>query len=188
MKRLLITCTLVALIAVGLSNALAVQTMRVNLPLVSCPGCAGAVPTPAPVPTMPSAPTPDPSAFAGRMVELVNQTRVAAGCPVVTADATLMQAAQEWSSTMATTHSYRHSLGGYYQQAGFPGTTLENIASGGDAPEYALEGWMLSPPHKANIEFCYPTSNPSYDPRIAYKIGVGYDEGYWTLVIGWYIP
>lgn len=44
---------------------------------------------------------------------------------------------------------------------------------------------MESAPHRRNIEFCYPSSDPSYDPTMAYSIGVGYAEGYWTLAIGW---
>lgn len=183
MKPSTIILTLTALIALsGAAYALAATpTNRVYLPQVSCSGCTGTTSTP----VQPSPiPTPNPSDYAAGMIVRVNQARAAAGCPAVVANSTLMRAAQDWTTTMANTGNYNHSLGGYYQAAGYPGTTLENIGPG-ETPEYAFEGWMESAPHKRNIEFCYPTNDPSYDPTMVYSIGVGYDRGYWTLAIGW---
>lgn len=181
MKRLLFALFLLTLATAGLSLANASAENKVYLPVLSCPDCDG----PAAQPTNPPAPTPDPASYAAEMVELVNQARVAAGCPAAVADPTLMRAAQDWSATMARSGNYTHSGGGYYQGYGYNGLVLENIAGGAETPNYAFQGWMNSPTHKGNLEFCYPASDPSYDPTMPYSIGVGYQDGYWTLAIGW---
>src|SRR5690606_16377235 len=124
MKRLLFVLFLVTLAAAGLSLANAAAENKVYLPVLSCPGCDG----PAQQPTNPPAPTPDPASYAAEMVELVNQARVARGCPAAVVSPTLMRAAQEWSATMASTGNYTHSGGDYYQGYGYKGAVLENIA------------------------------------------------------------
>lgn len=181
----------IAVLAVVLGSAAynvgAAGSYKVHLPMLACPGCDG----PAAQPTTPSVPTPEPtpdtSTYAARMVELVNGARAAVGCPAVTPNAILMRGAQEWSETMARTGNYVHSHGDYYRNLGYPGATVENIGPG-ETPDYAFEGQMTSPLHKRNLEWCYPTSDPSYNPARIYEVGVGYAEGYWTLVIGWRIP
>lgn len=192
MKRstiLIALTTLTTLIALGYAAyaRAAAPTNRIYLPHVSCPTCTGPTTSPVqptPVPPTPVPPTPNPSGYAAQMIVLVNQARAAAGCPAVVANATLMRAAQDWSTTMANTGNYNHSGSTFYSGYGFNGAVLENIGPGA-TPEYAYEGWMLSAPHKRNIEFCIPTSDPSYDPSMVYHIGVGYDRGYWTLALGW---
>lgn len=157
---------------------------RLSLPLLACPGCINTNPPPTTPPVEPPSP-PDTSTYVPQMVALVNQARANVGCPVVTPNDILMRATQAWSETMARTGNYTHAIGGYYQSHGYPGTTLENIDAGADTPAFAFEDWMTSPAHKRNIEFCYPASDPSYDPTMVYSIGVGYKAEYWTLVIGW---
>lgn len=188
MRRLPIALALAALAALGLSQALAAARHQVHLPAVACAGCTGASPTVPPAPTVPPTPAPDPAEYAARMVELVNQARVAAGCPAATANDALMRGAQAWSETMASTGNYRHSGGGYYEHYGYPWGYQENIDGGAETPEFAFEDWMSSAPHKGNLEFCYPISDPSYTTARIYEIGVGYDRFYWTLVVGWRIP
>jgi uncharacterized protein YkwD len=189
MKPLTILLALAALVAFGsAAYALAATpTRRAYLPMIICTGCTGLTSQPIPPTPIPPNPTPNPSSYAAQMIALVNQARVAAGCPTVVANATLMRAAQDWSHTMASTGNYNHSGGDFYSSYGYTWGALENIGPGA-TPEYAYEGWMLSAPHKRNIEFCYPTSDPSYNPARVYEVGVGYENGYWTLVIGWRVP
>lgn len=186
MKRLAITLALalLALAAVGLNQAFAADTTRVYLSLLACPTCSGTGTTTPPPPTQ----TPTPGANVSRMIELVNEARTAVGCPAVTANAALMQGAQDWTNYMASTGDYRHADGGYYADRGWlGGMFVENIGTG-ETTDYAFEGWMLSPAHKRNIESCYPTDDPSYNPAMIYDIGVGYARGYWTLAIGARMP
>lgn len=181
MQRLAIplAVALLALAAFGLNQAFAADTTKVYLPLISCPTCTGTGTT-----TPPPTQTPTPGANVSRMIELVNQARAAVGCPAVTAHASMMQGAQDWTDYMASTADYRHSDGGYYEARGYPvGRIVENIGTG-DTTDYAFEGWMESPAHKANIEFCLRPDNPSYSPNLIYDIGVGYRDSYWTLAIG----
>lgn len=172
--------TLALLIVVGLSAAHSAGTTHIYLPALPCATCTG--------PTLqPPSPTPDTSTYDDRMIELVNQARADAGCPAATPHATLMQATSDWSATMAQTGNYTHSGGGYYASYGYPNGPLENIGTG-ETPEYAFEGWMESPTHRRNIEFCYLPSDPSYNPAMMYDIGVGYMNGYWTLAISNHTP
>jgi uncharacterized protein YkwD len=183
MKTSALLFALIALSALsGAAYALAATpTYRVYLPQVSCPNCTG--------PTTPPAPTPTPSSYAAQMTTLVNQARAAAGCPAVVANATLMRAAQDWTTTMANTGNYNHSGSTFYSGYGYTGGLFENINGGADTPEYAFDTWMASPTHRSNMTWCYPTTDPSYNPAMIYEIGVGYAyPGYWTLVIGFRIP
>lgn len=182
---------ILALVALSLSMAgfdarAAIGPVRAYLPIVGCEDCAGRATSPTPRPS-PSA-TPSPSVYAARMVELVNQARAAVNCPAVTSHDALMRGAQAWSEKMARESIYEHSGSSYYESFGYPYGPLENIGTG-ETPEYALEGWMQSPSHKRNLEWCYPPSDPSYDPAMVYDVGVGYAwPGYWTLTIGNHIP
>ena len=188
MQRLLLALTLPTLLAllslVTLVGAQAPATAtKVYLPLVACPGCAGnsVLPNPTPAPV-------DANAHEARIIQLVNEARVAVGCPAAIPNAVLMQATGDWSAYMAATSDYCHAGFGYYATYGYPsGLVLENIG-GGDGPDYMFEGWMLSSLHKRNIEWCYPISDPSYSPAVRYEIGIGYAGGYWTLAIGTYTP
>lgn len=180
LKSIVAFVVLLTVLGSAVSYALANNTQKVYLPLVSCPTCTG--PTTAPGNPTPN-PTPNPASYTTRMIQLVNQARTAAGCPAVTAHTSLMKGAQDWTNHMAATGDYRHSGAGYYAGYGYPSNILvENVGVGGSA-EDAFEGWMQSTNHKNNILFCLPPTDPSYSPTLVYEIGVGHNDGYWTLVI-----
>ena len=125
--------------------------------------------------------------YTGRMVSMVNVARVAAGCPAAEPHPALMQATQDWSTYMRTSGDYSH--GDYWvfdkKYAAYPGVGVyENISGGSMTPEVAFDEWFNSPLHKRNMLWCYPPSDPSYEPTRLYEIGVGYDSEYWTLAIG----
>lgn len=148
------------------------------LPSVGCAGCVRRALQPI------ATPRPNPSAYAVREIELVNEARAAVGCPPVVANDALMRGAQAWSETMAREGFAGHSGAGYYERFGYPHSTrVENIGSG-EWPEDIFERWMASTLHRRNIEWCILPSDPSYDPTTTYDIGVGYAwPGYWTLTI-----
>ncbi len=159
--------------------------ITIYLPALSCPTCATKTPaTPEPQPS----PAPEnPDAFEARMIELVNQARTAAGCPAATPSSILMRAAGDWSAYMSATSDYQHAPSIWYSDPPYlypTNAVLENIAGGSDSPDYVFSGWMASPAHRGNLEWCYHPDDPSYDPSRLYEIGVGYAGGYWTLAIG----
>lgn len=182
-----ITRILLTLMATGLILALhqiaqassfgAAEARMAYLPAVSCLACSGRQPTP---------PAPDPDAYEARMIELVNQARVAAGCPAAGIHPALVQATAEWSDYMSRTGDYSHGTPDQVDEryGPYPGGVLEDI-SGDGPPEYVFGNWMESPGHRRNLEYCYPPDDPSYRPTMVYDIGVGYVHGYWTLAIGW---
>lgn len=130
-----------------------------------------------------SRPTLGPEQFEARVIELANEARIAAGCPVAVVSDTLMRATGDWSSYMQATSDYRHSAGDFYPSYGYQGYVLEMIG-GGDTPEYAFDRWMASPNHKRGIEYCLKLDDPAYRPDLIYEIGVGYAGAYSTLSIG----
>ncbi|MFB2891522.1 CAP domain-containing protein [Aerosakkonemataceae cyanobacterium BLCC-F50] len=127
------------------------------------------------------------SYFINRVLELTNIERSKYGLQPLTSNPLLAQAAQTHSQNMALQDFYSHTgldgsqpwdrikAAGYqYSQA------AENIYASPTTPEAAVEGWMNSPGHRANI------LNPAYR-----EIGIGYyflenDTGnvnwhhYWT--------
>ena len=129
------------------------------------------------------------SDFADRVVIETNARRSQVGCPALTINAMLTQAAQGHSEDMAFNDFFSHTgsngstpwdrihaTGYQYSLA------AENIAAGYSTPEAVVQGWMDSPGHRANILNC--------DLQ---EIGVGYyylandtgDENwyhYWTQV------
>jgi uncharacterized protein YkwD len=129
-------------------------------------------------------PPENPEAVEARVIELVNEARVAAGCPAATPNDTLMRATGDWSSYMSSTGHYIHSAPDYYSRYGYESSPLENIGASGPFPELIFEAWMNSTPHRRAIEWCYLPNDPSYRPDQVYEIGVGYAGGYWTLAIG----
>jgi hypothetical protein len=175
-QNLLISLALLLLALSTLGVGAAEPGSRIALPLLSCPGCDG----------QPIVPTPDTSSYASEAVRLINEARIAAGCPAAVPYPALMQATQEWSEYMDINDDYRHTSPGYYSSDPYfyIGGLLENIG-GGYSPQDIVAGWLASPKHKENIEFCYPFDEPSYDPNRIYDIGVGYSNGYWTMALGW---
>ena len=128
--------------------------------------------------------------FDYQVIELTNAERLAQGLPPLAYNIELTNAAQGHTQTMAmngfldhtdqltgSTPADRVLAAGYNYQF-----TAENIAAGYDTPEEAVEGWMNSDGHRANI---LSTNNR--------EIGVGYfrvDEdpnnyfAYWTQNFG----
>jgi uncharacterized protein YkwD len=134
--------------------------------------------------------------FEQQVVELVNATRAANGLPPFKRSADLDRAARYYATDMGqddyfpADHGTYDRVGGelvsvcdmgdrvklYYNWQ----SAAENIAAGASTPQSAMDLWMNSPPHKANI---LDTSN--------WEIGVGYYTGsgswphYWTQDFGW---
>ena len=106
------------------------------------------------------------------VVALVNEERKEAGCSPVTVDARLADAAQDQADMGKMTHtgSDGSTVGKRATRAGYEWRKIgENVASGTTSPERAMQLWMNSSAHRANIVNC------------AFRhIGVGRVGGYWT--------
>lgn len=125
-----------------------------------------ASPPDAPSPTLPTSPPADPeptgnAALEAEVVTIVNSERAKAGCPAVTADDRLTEAARGHSADMAARDYFSHTTpegvefatritdAGYrWSRAG------ENIAKGQRTPAEVMTSWMNSSGHKANILTC----------------------------------
>ena len=121
-----------------------------------------------------------------RILDLTNIERAKVGLPPLTFNSKLTAAAQKHSRNMAMQDFFDHrqmvervrAEGYQYSRVG------ENISAGNSTPESAMQGWMNSPGHRANI------LNSQFR-----ELGVGYyflpnDGGsveykhYWTQVFG----
>jgi uncharacterized protein YkwD len=132
--------------------------------LMSCQqrdATSGSTRTPASAePAVPARVTPHPD-FADTVMTLVNHERVAAGCPALTPNDTLIQVARAHSQDMAVhrfighTGSNGRTPAQRVQDAGYQFRIVaENVAAGRLTPESAVQGWMNSPEHRANILNC----------------------------------
>jgi uncharacterized protein YkwD len=105
-------------------------------------------------------PDPSPTPVAAALIDLTNRERGGAGLPALRADGRLMQAAQLQAEQVAAAGRLEHTLAdaryphlsdrlaaaGYeWQAAG------ENLAFGSRDAAHAVEGWMQSAGHRANI-------------------------------------
>lgn len=174
--NLLISLSFVLLALLALRTKAAEPITRVGLPLLSCPDCNG----------QPAAPTPNADEYALEAVRLINEARIAAGCPAAIPHPALMQATQEWSEYMDSSGNYRHAPSEHYSKPPFfyNSFLLENIGLSGNAVEI-VSGWLESPTHKSNLEFCDKPGDPEYRQDRIYDIGVGFSNGYWTMALGW---
>ncbi|PZM94839.1 MAG: hypothetical protein DIU79_08820, partial [Actinobacteria bacterium] len=122
--------------------------------------------------------------LAAQVIALVNQERAAAGCPAVTAQPQLTEAARRHSEDQAArgTLSHTGSDGSTpwerAERLGYQGAIGENVAAGYRTAEAVMAGWMDSPGHRANILNCQ-----------ARAIGVGVAAAadgtlYWTQMFG----
>ncbi|MFI8503318.1 CAP domain-containing protein [Streptomyces sp. NPDC085524] len=137
---------------------------------------------PAPAPAPPKTSAPAPSGATGQVLALVNQERAAAGCPALTLNSKLTQAAQAHSADMAAHSNMSHTgsdgsdPGARITRAGYAWSSYgENVAYGYSTPEKVMEGWMNSPGHRANILNC------------SFKeigIGLAQPNSYWTQDFG----
>jgi uncharacterized protein YkwD len=121
------------------------------------------------------------------VVELLNQERAKVGLPRLVIDMRLMESVRRHSTDMATNNFFSHtgsdgsSPFDRISEAGYSMRSAgENIAGGYRTAEAAVQGWMNSDGHRANI------LNSSYE-----HIGVGYIYGenasyghYWTTNFG----
>lgn len=133
-------------------------------------------------------------AFAETVVALVNGERIKAGCRPLTIEARLTSAARLHSSDMARLRFFAHESKDGRQpwdrarSQGYGYRILaENIAAGYRTPGQAVDGWMHSPGHRANILNCDLTEtgvgfahNPDDTPSSG---GLAYYR-YWTQDFG----
>lgn len=121
------------------------------------------------------------------LVAAHNARRAAAGVGSLTTDSSLMNAAQGHATWLAQNNQTGHtgSGGSTAQQrlyaAGFDGTIYgENVAAGLESVDAAMDGWMASSGHRANL------LNPAF-----VRMGYGYncrEDGpfrhFWVVVLG----
>jgi len=162
----------------------AIQNNRTVLILIG-----GSTAVPAPTPQPQPEPTPQPpsspgyalSAYEAEVVRLVNAERARYGLKPLEVDFQLAKVARLKSEDMRDKGYFSHTsptYGSPFQMMREFGITYrtagENIAAGHRTPAQAMQGWMNSPGHRANI------LNANFT-----HIGVGYAEGgsyghYWT--------
>ncbi len=121
-----------------------------------------------------------------RMVDRVNEARIAAGCPAASPNASLMWATGDWSAYIDATGDAVHAPVGWYMSSPYlyPNNSIrENLAGGTDRPDLISIGWLNSPRHRRNMLWCYRPGDPAYHPAVFYEIGIGYVNGHWTLAI-----
>lgn len=146
----------------------------------------------------PFAPPPaaDAPAVGRRVLELVNQARAQPReCGAQKYPAAGPLRLNETLSRAAAGHSEDMAGKGFFSHDGSDGSTAlvrvtrtgyagravgENIAAGQTTPEAAVEGWIKSPPHCANL------MNPVFtEMGIAYAVNILSPTGiYWTQVFG----
>ncbi|WP_096304655.1 CAP domain-containing protein [Jatrophihabitans sp. GAS493] len=114
------------------------------------------------------------------VVRLTNEFRVARGLSPLVPSELLRQAARDHSSEMAMRRFFGHvdALGrtpfDRMREHGYPLPAAENIAHGQLTPASAVEAWIRSPGHLANL--LLPT---------AVSLGVGLHNYYWTQNFGY---
>ena len=119
----------------------------------------------------------------------ISSIRVKHGLGPVQPSFQLRQAAMDQAELMARGDSLTHqvrwqdSFPARLKRAGFEGDAGENVSAGRVSLASALDGWMNSPPHRANL------LNPDYTHFgiAAMKVGASRNSRYgiyWALVIG----
>jgi uncharacterized protein YkwD len=104
--------------------------------------------------------TATPTTLESQIISLTNKHRVAAGCPALGTNKTLVYAARLHSKDMATYNYFSHTGrdGSTFVQraarAGYSGASAENIAWGYRGAEAVVSGWMNSAGHRQNILTC----------------------------------
>jgi uncharacterized protein YkwD len=154
-------------------------------------------PKPAPTTTKPSTgggggggtttPPSTSTGFAAEVLRLANIERDKAGCGALKLNSKLNAAAQAHTTDMATHNFFSHdsqdgrSPFDRIKAAGYSfGAAAENIAAGGTTAAGAMDQWMNSPGHKANILNC-----TYVDLGVGFAKGVNADyAGYWTQDFG----
>ncbi|HST82146.1 MAG TPA: CAP domain-containing protein [Kineosporiaceae bacterium] len=127
------------------------------------------------------------SGFAAEVLRLANVQRAKAGCEPLALNSKLNKAAQAHSTDMATANFFSHdSQDGRtpfdrIKAAGYSfGAAAENIAAGSTTAAGAMDQWMNSAGHKANILNC-----TYVDLGVGYAPGENAEyAGYWTQDFG----
>ncbi|WP_037881845.1 CAP domain-containing protein, partial [Streptomyces sp. NRRL F-5727] len=101
------------------------------------------------------------SGYVQDVIALANAERDRAGCGPLRAEARLARAAQGHADDMAARDYYAHDSpegrdgGDRISATGYPWSAWgENIHKGPKTPERAMDDWMDSPAHRANILNC----------------------------------
>lgn len=101
----------------------------------------------------------DSAAFEAELLGLVNEHRVSMGLNALTASATLTAVARDHSVDMIAQTYFAHqspeglTAGGRLSGAGVTWTSVgENLAEGLSTPRAVFEAWLMSPPHRENLE------------------------------------
>jgi uncharacterized protein YkwD len=125
------------------------------------------------------------AAYEAQVLVLVNQERANAGCPALTADTRLADAARGHSADMAARNYFDHTtpegvtFSTRITNAGYVWSgAAENIASGQRDPAAVMKAWMNSPGHRANILNC---SYRNLGVGLAYSAN---KTPYWTQDFG----
>lgn len=119
-----------------------------------------------------------------RLFDLTNQARANSGLPALRFDPRLCRAARLHSANMARYNTMSHSLDGRSHQnraaeAGYPsGMVAENISYSQYSPDGAINTWLNSSGHRANmLSYSYADLG----------VGIAYSSGgapYYTQVFG----
>ena len=131
------------------------------------------------------------SEFNDRVIELINEERVASGIDPLTVDSQLNQVAMEHSASMATEDFFDTAsadgspFSARILNAGYNYTLIaEAVGAGYSTPEAAVDGWLGSSTTRDNF----------LNPELT-EIGVGYEflendlgtvnfNHYWTVDLG----
>lgn len=172
---------LLALVGAGVYAQAAIPAYSFAMPIVvngrSTIEQPTAWPTPPPI---------DELAYRREVIRLVNEYRVANGCPAASEHPTLMSAAQAWSDYMQVNNVWEHSsvkFPQWYTSRGYVWDAQENLASGAIAPEEVVTAWQNSPNHNRTLLWCL-YANDGY----VYDLGVGLNGRLWTLALGEHLP
>lgn len=175
--------TLFVLSAVGIYAQDTNLPFGLYLPIAAGNGQAN---RPTPVPTN----TPvNELAMRREVIRLVNEYRVANGCPAATEHTALMNGAQAWSDYMRANQYFDHSSAvdsQWYIHHGYVNLSIgvaENLGSGYENAEEVIQGWKISPNHNRTLLSCH-----FVDDGATYEVGVGLNGRLWTLALGERLP
>jgi uncharacterized protein YkwD len=104
------------------------------------------------------------TALQAEISTLINAERATHGCPALTTDTKLTDAARGHSAYMARTGQFSHigdngsDFAAREQAAGYTAPAAENIAWGYRTAATVVNSWMNSPGHRTNILNCQNTT------------------------------
>jgi uncharacterized protein YkwD len=151
--------------------------------VVSC----ATVPISLPAPDGGTAPASGSSAVGAEVVSLTNQARARSGLRALATNARLMEAARLHAEQMAAYQQAAHTITGAryptmqsrLEAAGYAYTSAaENVAWNQRSPSEALDSWMSSSGHRANI------LDPGFTEMGAAMARSARGEPYWVQVFG----